>query len=68
MKFFDEYKYETPLCAAFSISLLFQLSYIQIFSLEPLPQTPSIYALPLVWETKFHTLTKQLAEPWFFIC
>jgi hypothetical protein len=27
----------------------------------------SIYVLPLMWETKFHTHTKQLAELWFCI-
>jgi hypothetical protein len=26
------------------------------------PQTPSVYALPLVWQTKFHTHTKQLEK------
>jgi hypothetical protein len=26
-----------------------------------------VYALPLMWETKFHTNTKQLAELWFCI-
>jgi hypothetical protein len=28
---------------------------------------PSVYALPLMLETKFHTHTKQLAELWFCI-
>jgi hypothetical protein len=28
---------------------------------------PSVYALPLTWETKFHTHTEQLVEIWFGI-
>jgi hypothetical protein len=42
------------------------LSLNILFS-EPCAQTPSVYALPLVWETKFHTHTKQLVELWFCI-
>jgi hypothetical protein len=36
-----------------AISLLLHPSLVQIFSLEPCSQTPSLYALPLVWETTF---------------
>jgi hypothetical protein len=35
------------------------------FSLGPCSQTPLLYALPLMWETTFHTHTKQLTEIWF---
>jgi hypothetical protein len=31
-------------------------------SWAPCSRTPSIYVLPLVWETKFHTHTKQQVE------
>jgi hypothetical protein len=38
---------------------------VQIFSLGPCSQTPLVYALSLMWKTKFNTHTKQLAELWF---
>jgi hypothetical protein len=34
-------------------------SWVQKFSYAPCSQTPSIYVLPLMWETRFHTHTKQ---------
>jgi hypothetical protein len=40
---------------------------VQIFSLELCSQTPSVHVLPLMWETKFHTHAKQLAELCFCI-
>jgi hypothetical protein len=57
--------YEAPHCATSSILLLLYPSLVQIFSLGPCSQTPSDYALPLMWETKFHNHTKQLAELFF---
>jgi hypothetical protein len=35
---------------------------VQIFFSEPCSQTPSVYALLLAWEAKFHTHTKQLVS------
>jgi hypothetical protein len=48
-------KYETPYCAASSILLLLHPALVQIFCLEPCSQTPSVYALLLMEDTKFHT-------------
>jgi hypothetical protein len=41
------------------------LTFVKIFSLGPCSQTPSVYALLLMWDTKFYTHTKRLAELWF---
>jgi hypothetical protein len=57
----------SPHCATFSILPLLHLSKVQIFPSAPCSQTPSVYALPLMSETKFHTHTKQLVELWFCI-
>jgi hypothetical protein len=51
--------------ATSSILLLLHPSLVQIFSLEPCSQTPSVYAHPSMWEIKFHTHTKPLAELFF---
>jgi hypothetical protein len=60
-------KYEAPHCATFSIVLLLHPSLIQIFSLEPCSQTPSIYSLLLMRETKFHTIQNNW-QNCFFLC
>jgi hypothetical protein len=54
--------YETPHCATFFILPLPHLSYIQIFSSVTCSHTPPVCALPLIWEIKLHTHTKELAE------
>jgi hypothetical protein len=64
--FGNEYNYESPHCAIFSILLLLHPDSVLIFSLEPCSQTPSVYTIPLVWETKFCTHTKQQAQLWFY--
>jgi hypothetical protein len=51
--------YEAPHYAIFSILLPLPPSKVHIFSSAPCSQTPSVYVLPLVWGTKFHTHTKQ---------
>jgi hypothetical protein len=52
-------KYEAPHYVIFSSILLLPPSYAQIFSSAPYFQTLSFYVLPLIWETKFLTHTKQ---------
>jgi hypothetical protein len=47
--------------------LYYFIPLIRIFSLKSCSQTPLVYALTLMWETKFHTRSKQLAELWFCI-
>jgi hypothetical protein len=44
--------------ATSSIFLLLHPSLLPIFSLGPCSQTSSVCALPLMWETTFHTHTK----------
>jgi hypothetical protein len=51
--------YEAPHYAVLSSLRLLRPSYVKMFSSAPCSQTPLIYALPLTWETKFHTHTKQ---------
>jgi hypothetical protein len=60
---FGDYYYS--LCNFLHSPVTSLLSLVKIFSLGPCSQTPSGYALDLMWETKFHTHTKQLAELWF---
>jgi len=48
---------------SFQILPFFQ---VHIFSQHPPLKIPSVYAVPLVWETKFHTHTKQ-TEIWRYI-
>jgi hypothetical protein len=47
--------YEAPHYAIFSNLLSLRSSSVQIFSSTPCFQTPTIYVLPLMSETKFHT-------------
>jgi hypothetical protein len=50
----------SPHCASFSILPLLHPTSVHIVPSAPCSQTPSVYALPLMLETKFHTHTKQL--------
>jgi hypothetical protein len=40
-------------------------SYVQILSSALCSQAPSVYVLPLVWKTMFHTHTKQVK--WYML-
>jgi hypothetical protein len=55
-------KYDAPHCVTSSILLLLRSSSIQILCIEPYSQTSSVYALPIMRETKFYTRSKQLTE------
>jgi hypothetical protein len=61
--------YEAPHYAAFSTLASLYHSLVQIFSLTPCSQTPSVYVPPLLSETMFHThfililLSLRWAEP-----
>jgi hypothetical protein len=56
--FEDSTNYEAPHCATSPILLSLHPSLVQILSLGPCSETASVCALPLMWETKFHTHTK----------
>jgi hypothetical protein len=60
-------KYEAPHCATLLHSPVTSSLFGPNILLKPCSQTLSVYALPIVSETKFHTHTKQLAELWFYI-
>jgi hypothetical protein len=49
------------------IILLLHPSLVQIFSLEPCSQTPSVYAFSFLRETKFHTRTKKNWQNYGFV-
>jgi len=48
--------HEVSSCAIFSILLTIE---VQISSSAPYSHISSAYVLPLMWKTKFHTLSKQ---------
>jgi hypothetical protein len=54
-----------PHYEVFSTLLSLHLSLAQIFSSAPFSQTPSVYGLPLISETKFHTHTEPRAILFF---
>jgi hypothetical protein len=56
--------YEAAHYAVFSSLPLCPPSWVQIFSSAPYIKTLSIYAPPLVWETTFHTHTKEEVKLW----
>jgi hypothetical protein len=60
----DENKSRSSRRETFSILPLLHSSEIQIFSPTPSAQTPSVYAISLTWEIKFHAYTLQLAQLW----
>jgi hypothetical protein len=54
----EEYKlWSSSLCI-----MSLHLSLVQIFSLAPCSQTPSVYVLPLILKTKFHARTEPQAK------
>ena len=56
------YNHEAPHYALFSSPLFPPPSQSQISPSAPHSRTPSNYVIPLTWETKLHTHTKQQAE------
>jgi hypothetical protein len=40
-------------------------SLVQIYFSASCSQPSSVHSVPLMWETKLHTHTKQLEELWF---
>jgi hypothetical protein len=54
-------------CYMLAYLMLVDLITLKIYVAAPYSQAPSIYVLPLVLQTKFHTHTKQQVKSQFFI-